>query len=1155
VLRVRVLGDLALELDGESLDPPAGRRARELLGWLALNPGLHARSELAARFWPDVLDSSARASLRTALHELRRDLAGAAGQLTATRERVGLEGELWVDALEFRELAREGRNEEALTLSRGEPLAGLDEDWVMAARDDHRHALAELLEQLAEAAEAGGDPEAAVRFTRELIRVDPLSEEPARRLMRRLAAAGDRPAALTTYERLRERLQRELSMAPSRATRELAEGLRSEDEPAAAPPLPPPLRRSERSGLVGRAAELERARGLLGRSLDGELHLTLISGEPGIGKTRLLAELCRGAHHGGAAVLYGRCYEEPLGPYQAFAEALSDYALGAGLDAAELGAAAGELGRLSPRLADLLGVAAEPRTEAAEGARFRLFEAVVSVLEHGARRGPVLIALDDLHWADPATLLLLGHLVRSPLRGVALAGAYRESELSRTQALAGALADLRRDRMVERVALAGLDESEVAGLVGSWMGPGEPPELSGAVYDETGGNPFFVEEVLRHLTESGAIRREGARWVARCTVAEMGIPEGVKEVIGRRLSRLSDVANRVLAAAAVEGRSFGLSLLERVEPLREENVLGAVEEATAAQLVREEPERPGSYSFAHPLIHETLYDELSLARRVRLHAAVADALDADDPDLLVQVARHRIEAAGGGAAGPAAVAALAAARHDLGRLAYEEAADICHRALEVVQEREQRCELLLVRGDSLSRCGEREAARACYRDAAELARAGSGTRDDRDALARAALGFSGLGVTILEVDPEVVELLEEALAAVGPSRHARRAQLLSRLTIELYYGSTPERRQELGHAAVQEARSAGDDAALADALGALHVALWYPDGLDERLEVSAELVEVARRAGDRERELQGHNWCVLDLLEAGNVERVDLELAEHERLASELRLPDFQWWGRSWGAMRAMLEGRYEHARAELERLRAIAERAGDPNAELFHRLGMFHLEYEDQALGEEGLAFGLEQIETSPASYAYRGALACVFAWRGDHDEALRQLRLLAEDDFAAMRLDMNRLASTADLAMAAWQLDHAPTAAAVYESARRWSGRLALDGRAFYCYGSIDLFLGMHATVLERYDEAERHFQLALTENERIHSAPWLAHSRARYGEMLLRRGASGEGERGADLLREGAAGARALGLTRTAGEFEARLAALTGTPASRR
>ncbi len=1048
----------------------------------------------------------------------------------------------------FRRLADDGRAEEALALARGEPLAGLDEEWVLAVRDDHRHILAEVLEALAQTAESGGDLESAVRFSRDLVRLDPVSEDAGRRLMVRLAASGDRPAALAAYERLRERLRRELSMAPSRATRELAETLREPEEPAegavATPPLPPPLRRRERSVLMGREAELERARELMKRSLEGDLQLTLISGEPGIGKSRLLGELCRAAHAADMTVLYGRCYEEPLGPYQPFAEALSEYLHGSPLQAAELGAAAGELARLSPRIADRLGAAAGPEADASEGARFRLFEAVVSLLEHSVRRGPVLIALDDLHWADTATLLLLAHLVRSSLDGLALAGAYRESELSRTHPLAATLADLRRDRMVERIALTGLDRGEVAGLVTSWVGPEAPGELSAAVHEETGGNPFFVEEVLRHLSESGGLLGEDGGWVTGAGVAELGIPEGVKEVIGRRLSRLSAAANRVLGAAAVAGRAFSVPVLERVEPLAGENVIEAVEEATAAQLVREE-DRPGSYSFAHPLIHETLYGELSMARRVRLHAALAEALDAGDPELLVSVARHRIEAAGEGGRGRAAEAALAAARHDLGRLAYEEAADICKRALEVADRSDHQCQCLLVRGDALSRAGDLETARACFLEAAELARTGGAEAPGSDALARAALGFSGLGVTILAVDPEVVGLLREALHALRPDEHTRRAQLLSRLTIELYYGSTPGQRHELGRAAVEEATLAGDDAALADALGALHVALWYPDGLDERLEVSAEQVTVARRVGDRERELQGHNWCVLDLLEAGNIERVDAHRAEHARLADELRLPGFQWWSHTWAAMRAMLEGRYQGAREELERLRAIAERIGDHNAELFHRLGLFHLEFEDQELSDEMLAFGIEQAESSPASYAYRGALACVFVWQGRRDEARRQLALLAENDFAAIRPDMNRLASTADLAVAAWHLDDRATAAGIYERARHWSGRLAIDGRAFYCYGSLDLFLGMLATVLGRYEEAEAHFGLALRHNERIGAAPWLAHARARYGEMLLRRGRAEDTAQGEQLIAQAAADVRALGLTRTAREFESALA----------
>src|SRR4051812_48516897 len=195
MLRVRLFGGLALESDDTALDPPASRRARELLAWLALHPGRHARAALAARFWPDVLDASARASLRTTLHELRRALGEAGDCLVADRDAVALEA-VWVDARELEELLAAGRADEALALGDGELLAGLEEDWVLAARDDLRERLAARLGALADAADADGDPAAAVRWSRAQVALDPISEERARALMRRLAAAGDRAAAL-----------------------------------------------------------------------------------------------------------------------------------------------------------------------------------------------------------------------------------------------------------------------------------------------------------------------------------------------------------------------------------------------------------------------------------------------------------------------------------------------------------------------------------------------------------------------------------------------------------------------------------------------------------------------------------------------------------------------------------------------------------------------------------------------------------------------------------------------------------------------------------------------------------------------------------------------------------------------------------------------
>ena len=227
MVRVRVLGQFALELDGSAVEPPRGRRARSLLAWLLLHPGVHPRSRLAARFWPDVLDASARASLRVALSEVRAALGPAASCLTGDRNNAGIAADLvWVDALAFEELRQRGELDEALNLCRGELLPDLDDDWVLVARDEHAAALVDALAGSASQREAGGDLAAAISLTRRMVAIDPLAEAATRDLMRRLAAAGERGAAIEAYRRLAERLQSQLRIAPAAATRALADELR-----------------------------------------------------------------------------------------------------------------------------------------------------------------------------------------------------------------------------------------------------------------------------------------------------------------------------------------------------------------------------------------------------------------------------------------------------------------------------------------------------------------------------------------------------------------------------------------------------------------------------------------------------------------------------------------------------------------------------------------------------------------------------------------------------------------------------------------------------------------------------------------------------------------------------------------------------------------
>ena len=245
MLRLKLLGELTLEVDGVRQELPASRRACSLLGVLALERRAHPRGQLAARFWPDVLDESARTSLRSALSALRRALGADADRyLLASREAVALAGpdQVWTDVGEFERLLTEGQLEDALELARGELLADLDDDWVYERRDEHRASVVALLERMAAAAEASGDLAAAVAFTRRQVALDPLSEEAHRELIHRLAAHGDRSAALTTYRRLTDRFASELGIVPSSVTRELVERIRAAEtmpQPVAALPSTP----------------------------------------------------------------------------------------------------------------------------------------------------------------------------------------------------------------------------------------------------------------------------------------------------------------------------------------------------------------------------------------------------------------------------------------------------------------------------------------------------------------------------------------------------------------------------------------------------------------------------------------------------------------------------------------------------------------------------------------------------------------------------------------------------------------------------------------------------------------------------------------------------------------------------------------------------
>ena len=622
MLRLRLVGEIAAEVDGESRPLPPGR-PRALLAWLALRPGPQPRTAVASAFWPDVLDDSARASLRSALWALRRVLGDDA--LAATRDRIGLPPETWVDVLEAERLSAAGDLETALELCDGPFLPGIDDEWAHEAQDEHRERVVRLLEAVAAAAERDDDLRRAVALTRRQASLEPLSEEIHRSLMRRLDAVGDRGAALAEYAELRTRLVTRLRTGPSRETQQLAEALRDGVAQTAPTAFPVRLLRADRAAFVGREGELARIDAAWRRVVagGGAAQVVLLAGEAGIGKSRIVARFAAEAGATGATVLYGACEEQSLVPYAPFSEAVG--------------------GRAPER------------------------EEIEAFLISAAGAGPLLLALDDLHLADRNTLALLARVARGAAGDRLLVlGAYRDADAIGTPLL-GAIADLRRDCDVERVAVEGLSVGEVDALL-------EGAVDARRIHDRTDGNPFFVRELARYVAD----RREGAG----------GVPESVSDVVLARVARLTPEAAETLRRASVLGESFDLAVLERFDGA--DRALDALDEAAATGLL--EDGAGGRYRFAHALTRDAIYGSIGAGRRSDLHRRAAAALEAvhglEPGPELGEIAIHLCVGAGPADRTRAVDLAEQAAAWAGERDAWEQVVTLLTRALAVLDEAE-----------------------------------------------------------------------------------------------------------------------------------------------------------------------------------------------------------------------------------------------------------------------------------------------------------------------------------------------------------------------------------------------------------------------------------------------------------------------------------
>lgn len=1135
-----VLGSLEVRRDGQRL-AIRGRKQRALLTLLLLHANQPVRAEwLIDQLWGERPPATAAKALQVYVSQLRkllepsRTAGGPAERLVSTPTGYMLRlDEQELDLKRFDRLRMQGRSAlaggrpddaaghlaAALALWRGEALADVA-DAPFASTETAR--LADLrisaVEERIDADLQLGRHNDLVGELEALVAEHPLRETLSERLMLALYRGGRQADALDRFQQARRTLTEELGIEPGKGLRELQHAILRQDPGLELPDEPLP----EQSVFVGRDAELTELRTALAASFAGRGSLFLVSGEPGIGKTRLAEELTGDARRRGALVLVGRCWEAGGAPaYWPWAQALREYirTADAGTLRDQLGAGAAEVAQLIPELRQQLPDLPEPVTTDPDGARFRQFDAVAVFLRAVSAARPMVVVLDDLHAADPASLLLLQFVSRE-LRtsGLLIIGAFRELDPAAAPALTATVAELARESVTRRLTLRGLGAPEIADFVDATAPSVASPAVLEALREETAGNPLFVNEIVRLLAlEGAAVQPDGSLRIA--------IPQTVREAIARRLEHLSDGCNRALAHASVLGREFPLDTLGHAAGLAHDELVDRVDEAVLARLLSEVPNVPGRFRFTHMLIRDTLYERLTPARRVLLHRRVMQALESDGSDSqLAELAHHAVA---GSDFDRAVRYARRAGDEALALSAYEEAARLYETALEALAlaragEPSARCELLLAFGDAQAGAGRQAGAKGAFLEAADLARQ-LGLRHE---LARAAAGYGGrLAWARTATDDQLVPLLEEGIAAVGDDVELR-ARLLARLAGALRDEHSRDRRDALSREAVELARRSRNPAALAHALTGRWGAIVAPDTLDECIEIADELCQVAAGLHDLERLAIGHGIEVTSHAMAGNIREADTHRAAASEIAQELGQPGQLWLAAGTHAAFALAAGRLEEGEQLAAEAILLGERAQPEMAVPVNRLQRYTLaDFRGRLADVEAQIAGL--VAAWPSRPMFRCVLTLIHARVGRQAEATRALDELSEGDFAALPFDQEWLFGMSLLAEAAALLNHA-SGRALYELLLPWSALNAADP-AEGMRGSVSRYLGLLAGAEGREADAERHFEDALVRNEEMGAEPWLARTQEDFARLLSSR----DSDRARSLEASARASYRRLGM----------------------
>ncbi len=1141
----RILGPVEASADGVLL-PIGGRTQLKLFAMLVLNANRAVSSDaLIEAVWGSERSAAdnrlqmAIARLRKALEPLSRDgesrvrtvsggymLSIEPGELDADVFSARVQdGRRALDAGDPTRAAELLRSALDLWRGRGPPLAELAfEDFAQGEIRRLEEIRLGALETRIEADLTVGQHAELISELERLHVEYPTRERFTAQLMVALYRCGRQADALEAYQRTRVELRDQLGLEPGPrlkerqaeilehapsltrvdsehlAPRHAEQPARPVPQPVSAP-LPSRVQPYGPSVFVDRQPEHDALAGALEQATSSGRRTAFVTGEPGIGKTRLVSEFASEAHVGGTLVLAGRCDEGMDVPYQPFVEALEHLVDRAPLELLQAHVAhyGDSLSRLVPELAVRVAETPAVMPPASESERYVLFRAIEGLLAEAGEAGPILLVIEDLHWAELPTLELLKRLLSSPRRSrLMLLCTCRLKELPEDHPLRDLLADVHRERDTLRIDLQGLGADAVGelvrGVTDDRVGTTDV-RLVTALETTTDGNPFFITELVRNLVEVGALANEDGRWQLSPDI-EPGahLPLSITETFAKRLRRMGEVVQRCLPVAAVVGEEFDVGLVSEVADC--DSPADAVDEAVGGAVLIEVPGPSARFRFAHALMQRYLYGELTAARRTELHRRVALAMEGrwqGGSWPVAELAKHWC-AAGDADIGKALRYALLAGDEALAKLAPDDARRWYQTSLELLRrqrepQESELCDLLIRRGEAERQAGEPEF-RETLLEAAGLARR---IGDDRGLVRAALANTRGMQSATGIVDQPRIDTFDAALSVLGERDSPERAQLLAMQAAELMYAPQWDRKVGLSDEALAIGRRLRDPEALSTVLNMRFVTLLAPDTYEERSANAVEAVAAAEQLTNPLARFFAYHWAGYACVEAGDTERAQSWMAREREIAQQFRQPTALWLTLADEANLAIIAGKLDLA----DQLTASALQTGvdsEPDALVCYTAQRTAIAFEAGQLGE--MAPMLDQaVIANPGLPGLRATLALALSEGSRPEEAQAIVDQAAASNFSELPYDVTWLAVVCIYSHVTARLRRLDAAQTLYGLLAPWAEQIAFP--AFGVWGPVSLYLGSLAGVLGDHDDAERHLFAALRAAAHAEAPLW--HARA--------------------------------------------------------